>query len=89
MGSVHYYNASATQTPNSIKVAWQNDVPTLRNGAVSDKFTGAWEAMTIPTQNIPSDATVCGGIPTTGTYGNKIILGYMSDKGYEKAVLKK
>ena len=86
---IYYYNASATQTPNSIKVAWQNDVTTLRNGAVSDKFTGAWEAMTIPTQNIPSDATVCGGIPTTGTYGNKIILGYMSDKGYEKAVLKK
>ena len=86
---IYYYNASATQTPNSIKVAWQNDVTTLRNGAVSDKFTGAWEAMTIPTQNIPSDATVCGGIPTTGTYGNKVILGYMSDTGYEKAVLKK
>ena len=87
---IYYYNASATQTPNSIKVAWQNDITTLRNGAVSDKFfTGAWEAMTIPTQNIPSDATVCGGIPTSGTYANKVILGYMSDTGYEKAVLKK
>lgn len=86
---IYYFNASAIQTPSSIRVAWQNDTATLRDGAVDDKFTGAWEVMTIPTDNIPVDATVCGGVPTSGTWGNKVVLGYMSDTGYERAVLKK
>ncbi len=85
---IYYYNASSNQTPNSIKVAWQKDFASLRDGAISDKFTGAWESMTIPATNIPVDATVCGGVPTGGSYADKIVLGYMSDTGYEKAVLK-
>lgn len=84
-----YYNASANQTPNSIKVAWRNDMSTLRDGAISDKFTGAWECMTIPAENIPVDAAVCGGVPTSGTYSNTVVLGYMSDQYYEKAYIKK
>ncbi len=86
---IYYYNASANQTPNSIKVAWLNDMTTLRDGALSDKFTGAWECMTIPTENIPVDATVCGGVPTSGTYSKTVVLGYMSDQFYEKAYIKK
>lgn len=86
---IYYYNASANQTPNSIKVAWRNDMTTLRDGALSDKFTGAWECMTIPTENIPVDATVCGGVPTSGTYSKTVVLGYMSDQFYEKAYIKK
>lgn len=86
---IYYYNASANQTPNSIKVAWRNDMSTLRDGAISDKFTGAWECMTIPAENIPVDASVCGGVPTSGTYSNTVVLGYMSDQYYEKAYIKK
>ena len=86
---IYYYNASSNQTMNSIKVAWQNDVSSVKQGAIGDKFTGAWECMTIPTTNIPVDATVCGGVPTTGEYGNAVVLGYMSDTGYERAVLNK
>ena len=86
---IYYYNASSNQTPNSIKVAWRNDMATLRDGAINDKFTGAWESMTIPTTNIPVDATVCGGVPTGGTYANTVVLGYMTDTRYEKAVIKK
>ena len=86
---IYYYNASSNQTPNSIKVAWRNDMTTLRDGAINDKFTGAWESMTIPTTNIPVDATVCGGVPTGGTYANTVVLGYMTDTRYEKAVIKK
>lgn len=85
---IYYYNASATQTISSVRVAWQKDTATLRNGAIDDKFTGAWEVMTIPTTNIPNDATISGGVPTAGTYANEVVLGYMTDVYYEKAVLK-
>ncbi|MBQ0050956.1 MAG: hypothetical protein KBT11_02705 [Treponema sp.] len=86
---IYYYNSSANQTPSSIKVAWRSDMTTLRDGAVNDKFTGAWESMTIPTENIPSEATVCGGVPTSGTWGGSVVLGYMTDRYYERANLKK
>ena len=85
---IYYYNTSANQTTNSIKVAWQNDTTTLRDGALNDKFTGAWESMTIPTSNIPNDATVSGGVPTAGTYSGEVVLGYMTDVYFEKAELK-
>lgn len=89
---IYYYNTSNNQTMNSVKVAWQNET-TLRDGAINDKFTGAWESMTIPTQNIPVDATVCGGVPSTATgndayKNNTVILGYMTDVYYEKAYIK-
>jgi hypothetical protein len=90
---IHYYNASSNQTSNSIKIAWRKDMETLRNGAVGDKFTGAWECMTVPSDNTPVDATVCGGVPTgthtDGTdYSKSVVLGYMTDKYYEKAYIK-
>ena len=85
---IYYYNASSTQTTNSVRVAWQQD-STLGAGAENDKYTGSWEVMTIPTEGIPVDATVCGGAPTSGDYGNKVVLGYMTDSRYERAVLQK
>lgn len=98
---IYYYNTSSNQTKNSIKVAWQKD-STLRDGVDKDKdlFTGAWECMTIPTPNIPQDATVCGGVPTSGTnkvsasstntysLANTVTLGYMTDAYYERAFIK-
>lgn len=92
---IYYFNSSANQTPNSIKVAWRSDMTTLRAGAIDDKFTGAWESMIVPTANIPAEATVCGGVPistgdaTNRPWAKKVVLGYMSDTGYERAVLKK
>ena len=86
---IYYYNTSSNQTMNSIKVAWRDDMETLRDGAINDKFTGAWESMTVPTDNIPVDATVCGGVPTNGTYSSTVVLGYMTDVFYEKAYIKK
>ena len=90
---IYYYNAANSQTPNSIKVAWRKDFTALRNGADpdTDLFTGAWECMTIPSVNIPVDATVCGGVPsesTTTADNQTVFLGYMSDAYYEKAVIK-
>ena len=91
---IYYYNTSSNQTMNSIKVAWRNDMKTLRAGAIDDKFTGAWESMTVPTENIPVDATVCGGVPTekvdsVGDFTNTVVLAYMTDQYFEKAYIKK
>ena len=88
---IYYFNSSSNQTSNSIKVAWRKDFTTLRDGAIEDKFTGAWESMTIPSVNIPVEATVCGGVPSTSSTAadNKtVFLGFMSDKFYEKATIK-
>ena len=85
---IYYYNTSNNQTMNSNKVAWRKDFTTLRDGAINDKFTGAWESMTIPTDNIPLDATVCGGVPTSNDYKDTVVLGYMTDVFYEKAYIK-
>ena len=85
---IYYYNASSSQTSNSIKVAWRSDFSELRHGAVDDLYTGSWESMTIPSANIPVEATVCGGVPLNGDYSDSVVLGYMTDAFYEKAVLK-
>ena len=88
---INYFNSSNNKTCNSIKVAWRKDFTDLRDGAVNDKFTGAWESMTIPTNNIPVEATVCGGVPsssTTAANNKTVFLGYMSDQFYEKATIK-
>jgi len=86
---ISYFHSSFTQTPSSIRVAWRTDFSSLTNGATSDKFTGGWEVMTVPTENIPTDSLVCNGIPTSGTYANSVVLGYMSDASYERAYIKK
>ena len=94
---IYYYNTSSNNTPNSIKVAWQynSDLSdgARAEGANKDHFTGAWECMTVPTTNIPLDATVCGGVPTgkvdaVGDFRKSVVLGYMTDQYFEKASIK-
>ena len=85
---IYYYNTSNNQTCNSVKVAWQKDLTTLRDGAINENFTGAWESMTIPTPNVPTDSLICGGVPTSGDYKDTVVLGYLSDEYYEKAYIK-
>jgi len=94
---IYYYNTSSNNTPNSIKVAWQynSDLSdgARAEGANKDHFTGAWECMTVPTTNIPLDATVCGGVPTdkvdaVGDFRKSVVLGYMTDQYFEKAYIK-
>jgi hypothetical protein len=97
---ISYYHASFPQTRYPVRVVWRNDFEQLRDGAVLDDFTGAWEAMTIPTANIPTDDFVCNGVPSTGTFRetaaaagkdvtNSIIVGYLTDQYYERAYIKK
>lgn len=87
---ISYFFSSFTQTPSTVRIAWQNDMASVKDGAVNDRFTGAWECMTIPTENVPVDGIICNGLPTTSsTYKDTPVLGYMSDRGYEKAYIKK
>ena len=92
---ISYFQSAFTQTPSSVRVAWlPSGVGTagadVKDGAIDDLFTGAWEVMTIPMKGIiPKDETICNGVPTSGRWGSSVVLGFMSDSGYKKAVLRK
>ena len=88
---ISYFQSAFTQTPSSVRVAWRNDLTgTVKDGAKDELFTGNWEVMTIPMKGIiPKDETICNGVPTGGGWANTVVLGFMSDDGYKKAVLKK
>ena len=88
---ISYYQSAFYNSPNSVRVAWRTDFTDVKDGAKNDLFTGAWEAMTIPVQDgtVPQDATICNGVPTSGAWANTVVLGFMTNNGYKKAVLKK
>ena len=88
---ISYFQSAFTQTPSSVRVAWRNDLTgTVKDGAKDELFTGNWEVMTIPMKGIiPKDETICNGVPTGGGWANTVVLGFMSDDGYKKAVLRK
>ncbi|MGP1577038.1 MAG: hypothetical protein ACTTH7_06050 [Treponema sp.] len=87
---ISYYHASFNQTPNAVRVAWRSDMENeLADGAKEDVFTQKWETMTIPVTNIPKQETICNGVPKAGTWQDTMIVGFMTDDGYKKAVLQK
>jgi hypothetical protein len=96
---ISYYHASFIQTANSVRVAWRNDFSNLSDGAAYDDFTGAWEAMTVPTPNIPVENFVANGVPSTGSFNNpggsavditnSVLVRYYTDRWYERAYIKK
>jgi hypothetical protein len=89
---ISYYHASFSATTNPVRVAWQKtwNAGLPENGADNtDKYTGDWEVMTVPTQNIPVEDFICNGVPTSGAYEGTIFLAYMTDAYYERAYLKK
>jgi hypothetical protein len=96
---ISYYHASFPQTRNSVRIAWRNDFSTLADGAVADDFTGAWEAMTVPAPNVPVEDFVSVGVPSSGTFNNpggsgvnltnSVLVGYYTNRWYERAYIKK
>jgi hypothetical protein len=66
---ISYFHASFAETRNSIRVAWltpdENGNITVRHGTdENDRFTGAWEIMTVPAQTVPlTDEFVSHGVP--------------------------
>lgn len=99
---ISYFQSAFTQTSSSVRTAWlpkgvtttvhgtEIAVTGVEDGAKDELFTGNWEVMTIPMSGIvPKDETICNGVPTSGGWGNTVVLGFMSDDGYKKAVLRK
>jgi len=71
---ITYFHNSFAETRNSIRVAWRVDFTsdsvngkTIKDGTdTNDRFTGAWEVMTVPTQTVPlSDEFIFNGVPVT------------------------
>jgi hypothetical protein len=76
---ISYYHASFPSTMNSLRVAWRNDwanpaVPPAGTDS-GDCFTGKWEVMTVPANNIPAEDFVCNGVPGAGSYTFNYISG--------------
>ena len=91
---ISYYHNGFYGSANAARIAWLKDglVKTdtaVKNGVVSNKFTGDWVVMTVPASNGIQQYTICQGAPTSGTYANKVIAAYFTTKDYEMAVLEK
>lgn len=99
---ISYYMSSFTRTSNSVRVAYLAETKPIvqkkvvggnvsyeiiADGVVNDKYTGTWEAMTIPTNEIPLDYTVGVGIKKNTANKNSVILGYGTTEGLETAIL--
>ena len=52
-----------------------------------DKFTGNWEVMTVPTDQIPLDYSVGVGIKKNESNVNSTLLGYGTKTGLQTAAL--
>jgi len=106
---ISYFHATFPQTSNSVRIAWRNNFDTVTEAKypglkglphgtfANDSFTGIWEVMTVPTNNIPQDGFICNGVPSAGSLVNTfdnlltnqtVLLGYHTDQHYERAILK-
>ena len=64
-----------------------NSSKSFADGVKNDKYTGTWEAMTIPTTQIPLDYTVGVGIKKNTSNNQSVMLGYGTTAGLETAIL--
>jgi len=103
---ISYFHASFAETKNSIRIAWRKDFAGKDfNGTdLNDRFTGAWEVMTVPVETVPlSDEFICHGVPTASNWlvpnngstlhynknvNKTMLVGYMTTDWYEGAILK-
>jgi hypothetical protein len=83
-----------TSTNFSTRVAWRTDNDLVAgqgapsDGVTNDLFTGRWEVMTIPSNNVQKDYTIGVGFKTLGAATNAPMLGYATNAGLETAQLK-
>jgi len=64
-----------------------NSSKSFADGVKNDKYTGTWEAMTVPTTQIPLDYTVGVGIKKNASHNQSVMLGYGTTAGLETAIL--
>lgn len=88
---ISYYLSALTKTKYSLRTAMPyrlGENNKFIDGVNSnDSFTGAWEAMSVPTASIPLDYTVGIGIKKNDNNTDSILLGYGTTTGLETAAL--
>ena len=87
---ISYFMSAFTKTKYSVRTArlyklGANDV--ITDGAEDDKFTGNWEVMSVPTNQIPLDYTVGVGIKKNDSNVNSTLLGYGTTTNLQTAAL--
>ena len=83
------FMSSFTKTRYSIRTAWLNTLgqASVPAGVAKDEFTGDWEVMTVPTDDVPLDYTIGIGIKKNGSNNDSALLGYGTKKGLQTASL--
>ena len=88
-----YYHSGFSGSKNAARMAWLkggvSSGSTVKDGVENHKFTGDWVVMTVPATAGIQQYTICQGVPTGGTYANKVIAAYFTNRNYEMAILKK
>ncbi|MEL3905794.1 MAG: hypothetical protein P1P65_02010 [Treponema sp.] len=90
---ITYYHNGFYGSANAARMAWLKEGVasdgSVKTGVNEGKFTGEWTVMTVPASSGIQQYTICNGVPMTGTYANKVIAAYFTNKNYEMAVLSK
>ena len=86
-----YYHSGFSGSKNAARMAWLKGGvgSTVKDGVENHKFTGDWVVMTVPATAGIQQYTICQGVPTSGTYANKVVAAYFTNKNYEMAILSK
>ena len=87
---ISYFMGAFTKTKYSLRTASLSKLGTgdvIADGVENDKFTGNWEVMTVPTDQIPLDYTVGIGIKKNDSNTDSSILGYGTKTGLQTAAL--
>ena len=85
---ISYFMSAFTKTNSSVRVAWLNTTDYSKlDGAKKDQFTGDWEVMTVPTNQLPLDYTIGIGIKKNSSNKDSALLGYGTKNGLQTASL--
>ncbi len=87
---ISYFMSAFTKTKYSVRTAslyklGANDV--ITDGAEDDKFTGNWEVMSVPTNQIPLDYTIGVGLKNNDAGTSSTLLGYGTTTNLQTAAL--
>ena len=87
---ISYFMSAFTKTKYSVRTArlyklGANDV--ITDGAEDDKFTGNWEVMSVPTNQIPLDYTIGVGLKNNDAGTASTLLGYGTTTNLQTAAL--
>lgn len=90
---ISYFMSAFTKTKFSVRTAYPYKLvnngteDVFSDGVESDKFTGTWEVMTVPTNQVPLDYTIGVGLKANNSGKNETILGYGTKTGLQTAAL--